>query len=345
MKLQNMNKKRFLRTRSGAVIDLRLYVQCYYRDIVRVQKVVRRYLAIGRARMKLMKKKFNRVVEDQQRAIKEKEEGLEEKKEGEKEGLEGLEEEEDPLEWEGGRSSSRSTRAGSSRGRSSSNRSSLSSPDVHRLGPRSEDVRHLTTDELADLLVERVELNDSLCSRDAMLGVGKKKIKQQAVSTLPNPVLEEYKLNDSRIEKKLQIFLDQYLMKVRKEMDMEYEESLIVWKALQMDVMISQTAQVLEDMLSDDEEVEEKEKVEEKLSDDEEVEMEEVEPEEALLLKQWSKVKPMLKRGKIQLDLDIPCVPRPLYPGVLLLTGPLWNEFEFGRLVMEVQEDVTSLEL
>ena len=328
-----MNKKRFLRTRSGAVIDLRLYVQCYYRDIVRVQKVVRRYLAIGRARMKLMKKKFNRVVEDQQRAIKEKEEGLEEKKEGEKEGLEGLEEEEDPLEWEGGRSSSRGTRGRSSsikdRGRSSSNRSSLSSPDVHRLGPRSEDVRHLTTDELADLLVERVELNDSLCSRDAMLGVGKKKIKQQAVSTLPNLVLEEYKLNDSRIEKKLQIFLDQYLMKVRKEMDMEYEESLIVWKALQMDVMISQTAQVLEDMLSDDEEVE----------------MEEVEPEEVLLLKQWSKVKPMLKRGKIQLDLDIPCVPRPLYPGVLLLTGPLWNEFEFGRLVMEVQEDVTSLEL
>ena len=341
-----MNKKRFLRTRSGAVIDLRLYVQCYYRDIVRVQKVVRRYLAIGRARMKLMKKKFNRVVEDQQRAIKEEGEEKEEE-EKKKEGLEGLkeeEEEEDPLEWEGDRrSSSRGTR-----GRSSSNRSSLSSssPDVHRLGPRSEDVRHLTTDELADLLVERVELNDSLCSRDAMLGVGKKKIKQQAVSTLPNPVLEEYKLNDSRIEKKLQIFLDQYLMKVRKEMDMEYEESLIVWKALQMDVMISQTAQVLEDMLSDDEEVEvEEEKVEEKLSDDEEVEMEEVEPEEVLLLKQWSKVKPMLKRGKIQLDLDIPCVPRPLYPGVLLLTGPLWNEFEFGRLVMEVQEDVTSLEL
>lgn len=67
MTLQQMNKERFLRTRSGAVIDLRLYMQCYYRDIVRVQNVARRYLAIGRARMELMKKKFNRVVEDQRR--------------------------------------------------------------------------------------------------------------------------------------------------------------------------------------------------------------------------------------------------------------------------------------
>ena len=242
------------------------------------------------------------------------------------------EEEEDPLEleWEGDGSGSRGT------ARSISNRSSLSSssPDVHRLGPRSEDVRHLTTDELADLLMERVELNDSLCSRDAMLGVGKNK-KKQAVSTLPSPVLffvEENKLKDSRIEEKLQIFLDQYLMKVRKEMDMEYEDSLIVWKALQMDVMISQTAHVLEDMLSDDEEEVAEEVVVE----------EEVVAEEAVLLKQWSKVKPMLKRGKIQLDLDIHCVSRPLYPGVLLLTGPLWNELEFCRLVMEVQKDISQ---
>ena len=316
MTLQQMNKERFLRTRSGAVIDLRLYMQCYYRDIVRVQNVARRYLAIGRARMELMKKKFNRVVEDQRRRAIKEEEGFEEK-----------EEEEDllGLEWEGDRSGSRGT------ARSSSNRSSLSSssPDVHRLGPRSEDVRHLTTDELADLLMERVELNDSLCSRDAMLGVGKNK-KKQAVSTLPSPVLlfvEENKLKDSRIEEKLQIFLDQYLMKVRKEMDMEYEDSLIVWKALQMDVMISQTAHVLEDMLSDDEE---------------EVAEEVVVAEEAVLLKQWSKVKPMLKRGKIQLDLDIHCVSRPLYPGVLLLTGPLWNELEFCQLVMEVQRDISQ---
>jgi hypothetical protein len=329
MDLQRMNSSIFLKTRSGALIDLRLYMQTYHRDILLVQRVARRYITINRARMELMKRKWVQVERQLEREARDK--------------------------LAGGGNRSRSSALFSSpkksvaglgrRGRRRRAAVAASASDRRRLGPTSEDLRDLTVEELEDLLEERVEKNRSLCTSDALLGVGKE---ERDTKDIPVVKVCLNRVADTAKIKRLRSWLCRHIKRVRVFLRHQHEEDLITWKAQQMEVTASQMTQVMEDMF---EEEEKREEAEEEGDDEEEDEEEEKKKRaadedniDAELWKNWSNVKLMLQRGKIDLNLHSSYGhdPRPMYPDVFLLTGPLWDESGFCQLVSEFQAETSE---
>ena len=106
------------------------------------------------------------------------------------------------------------------------------------------------------------------------------------------------------------------MRKVRNAMKEEHDEDVRLWKVREMKIDITQTKQMLLNMAKEDGN-----------DDDDEDEDEET--------NQWSRMQKLLKRGVIDVGLETSKETKPVYPTVLLLTGPFFNEYEFRKQVIK----------